>query len=180
MFYYLPPKSAIWGHRLGRLTANQARGLLRTFLECSVAHQVFQSATLHDGAELVPLFDRQTLVDVADTPYAPITFEDSESAIEAIVEYEKRTGARPQAAFVAQQFFISAWRVLDRVVPTDSRLTMHYGSFPCVSTFFNFDSIETFEHVRESLSTIGLCRLNPKHLKPVRSRKPKKFTVVAS
>jgi len=42
---------------------------------------------------------------------------------------------------------------------------------PCISTFFQFETVEQFLSVKQVLEDIGLCKLNEKYLKPVRTKK---------
>lgn len=54
---------------------------------------------------------------------------------------------------------------------TDSHLVMHYGELPCVSTLFEFETVDQFHYVQRVLAELGLCKLNEKHLKPVRTKR---------
>ena len=51
---------------------------------------------------------------------------------------------------------------------------MNYGRLPCISTFFQFETVEQFQSVKRVLEDIGLCKLNEAHLKPIKIRKAAK------
>jgi hypothetical protein len=47
---------------------------------------------------------------------------------------------------------------------------MHYSMRPCLSTSLRFDSIEQFQQIARVLADLKICKLNEKHLRPVRKR----------
>jgi hypothetical protein len=63
---------------------------------------------------------------------------------------------------------IAKWLINARPSATHSSINLYYGSFPLLSTFLRFDTLEDFEYIREVMQTLKLCRLNDKHLKLVR------------
>jgi len=166
MYDYRPPKSAIWGHSLGRFGAGRAHELVQQFLSSVVGACEFRSASVFPERDLqiTPLGHR--LLEIADGHPRSLTIEQSEQGIGAIAAWEEEHDGHPKTVALVQHYELSSWRVDDRLVPTESLLRVHYGMLPCMTTMFQFDSLETFERVREGLAELGLCRLNPKHLKP--------------
>jgi hypothetical protein len=74
---------------------------------------------------------------------------------------------------LVQSFIVTKWRVGGQEAPTRSLLSIHYGQLPCLSTLLEFETVEQFHIVQRVLADIGLCKLNEKHLKLVKSRKRK-------
>ena len=72
---------------------------------------------------------------------------------------------------LAQLFEITKWRIDGQEVPTISSVSIHFGQLPCISTFFQFETVEKFYSVRRVLEDIGLCKLNEKYRKPIRTKK---------
>ena len=174
VYRYHPPKSSIWGHRLRGMPAGRAHALLRRFLELAVARHALGPAQLVVlGTE--PSLDA-SLVEALGTPLVAggshqLSPEGAARAVEVIARWEAGHPGRPAPVHLTQSFAIEAWRIDGREVTTKSLLTMHYGALPCLSTFLEFGSVEEFERVRAVFADLGICKLNPKHLKPPRARR---------
>lgn len=48
-------------------------------------------------------------------------------------------------------------------------LGVYYGGKPLIIPGFAFDTMEVFDYLQSTLHAVGLCKLNPKHIK---GRKP--------
>ena len=168
MYYYQPPKSAIWGHRLGRLHAAHARELLQKFFAAATANVEFRAASLfglrnppessldEDLAEFAP---------TEPTGLSQLTRNQSDACVDIISAWEDQNSGHPTTVGLLQAFEVTTWNINERLVPTTSLFHMNYGSLPCISTFLQFESTTDFDHVRTTLAEVGLCALNPKHLK---------------
>ena len=75
----------------------------------------------------------------------------------------------PGAMFL-QTIDISKWRIEGQPVPTQSLIMLYYGMKPCLSTFLQFETVDEFEFVKRVLADLQFCKLNEKHLKPVKQR----------
>ncbi len=63
---------------------------------------------------------------------------------------------------------ISKWLIEGKPVETQSRIHLHYGVMPCISTFLQFQTVEQFQFIKQVLSDLNFCKLNEKHLKPIK------------
>jgi len=173
-FRYQPPKSSIWGHRLGRMPAGRAHALLRRFLEIAAARFADGPAQLvvHGmdpdlDTRLAQALERSA---VASGSY-PLTPAGVDRCVAAIAGWEEAHPRAKAPVHLTESFTIEAWRIDGRAVPTQSLLTMHYGALPCLSTFLQFDSEAQFEAIRGHFADVGLCKLDPRHLKGSRARR---------
>jgi hypothetical protein len=100
-----------------------------------------------------------------------LTFEQSEKCVDELIRDEASAGSTPSHFNLGQSFEITQWRVDGQEVPTQSLLSIHYGQLPCLTTFLQFETVEDFRSVQRVLADIGLCKLNEKHLKPMKASK---------
>ncbi len=73
-----------------------------------------------------------------------------------------------------QSIDISKWRIEGQAVATQSRIMLYFGMKPCISTFLQFETTGQFEFIKQALSDLNLCKLNEKHLKPIKRGLKKK------
>lgn len=175
MFRYQPPKSSVWGHLLRKMPANHAKARFQEFLNTAVAELKFRSASLNiqdASGEVVSRYERLLGIPVEGGCYfARLTLEQSDRCLDELIKDEASALGAAGSFVLAQLFEITKWRVNGQEVPTTSRVSIQYGRLPCISTFFQFDTVEQFYSVRQVLEDTGLCKLNEKHLKPVRTKK---------
>jgi hypothetical protein len=77
-------------------------------------------------------------------------------------------------SMLLQMVQISKWLVEGQPVATQSMITLYYGMKPCISTFLEFDTTGQFEFIKQVLSDLDFCKLNEKHLKPIKRGLKKK------
>jgi len=66
-------------------------------------------------------------------------------------------------------------RLIDaQPVTTQSRFGLHFGMKPCISTSLQFQTLDQFDFVKRVLSDLQFCKLNEKHLKPIKRGLKKK------
>jgi hypothetical protein len=175
MLRYRPPKSSVWGHLLRKMPAERARARFRDFLATAVAEHNFGSATLSIGdvsGQFVPRYEGLVGMPAHNgSSFPSLTEEQSDRCLDELIKDEAAAPGTASHFALAQFYQITQWRIDDQDVPTDSQVTIHYGQLPCLSTFFQFETVEQFHSVRRVLEDIGLCKLNEKHLKPVKSTK---------
>jgi hypothetical protein len=174
MYSYRPPKSSVWGHLLRKIPAERAKTLFSQFLAAAVAEYKFTSASLainDPSGEIVPRYE--LLVGPSrDGRFSALTLEQSEKCIDELIRDETSAGDASRFA-LAQSFQVTKWRVDGQEAPTQSSLIIHYGQLPCLSTFLQFETVEQFQSVQKVLAELGLCKLNEKHLKPMKIPKTK-------
>jgi hypothetical protein len=71
-------------------------------------------------------------------------------------------------AMLLQGVDISKWLIQDQPVATQSQIMLYYGMKPCISTFLQFRTTDEFEFIKRVLSDLQFCKLNEKHLKPIK------------
>ena len=175
MFRYQPPKSSVWGHLLRKMPPDRAKARFQEFRNNAVAEDKFSSASLRiqdDSGEVVRRYERLVGIPTQDgCSFARLTLEQSDRCIDELIKDESSTPGAAARFALTQMFEITKWRIDGQEVPTTSSVIIHYGQLPCISTFFQFETVEQFHSVRRVLEDIGLCKLNEKHLKPVRTKK---------
>jgi hypothetical protein len=185
--YYRPPKSSIWGHSLRKMKPALQRERLDEFFIGAVCDYSFSSGSV----TYLPFTSRDSLVrtlsslarwknsitrfnshfmellGVSDSEYTLSNLSEAQFEVcfqELLSDSSLFESGKYGVSLIAY-YDISSWRVGDKTVETDSSLGVHYGARPWLSTTFGFDSMEVFYHLRETLESAGLCRLNPKHIK---------------
>lgn len=172
MFYYRPPKSSIWGHRLRKMPAARASELFEKFLATATGSHQFTTGSLTCfgvpggmTARFEKLLGLQSL-----NCFFHLNQEQTRTCLQEIIKHEAANPAGPRPYSLLESINVSCWRINGEDVATDSTFSMHYGSLPCLSTFLHFDSIDQFHFVRQALADLGICKLNEKHLRPSRSK----------
>ena len=192
MYRYSPPKSNIWGHSLRNMEPARQKGLFDEFLQQAVAEHSYNggSLTLFAGAAPVflPLaaqaqwghvtsddvqrFEQLLGVGAREGAFHSLTNQQCELALNELI----RNAVLLPGVMFLQTIDISKWRIEGKPVPTQSLIMLYYGMKPCLSTFFEFETVEQFEFVKRVLADLQLCKLNEKHLKPVKQRMKKSTT----
>src|SRR5262245_25807926 len=172
MFRYQPPKSSVWGHLLRKMPPDRVKARFQEFRNTAVAEDTFSSATLmiqDDSGEVVRRYEHLVGMPALNGCSFPrLTLEQSDKCIDELIKDEASAPGAAGRFALAQLFQITKWRIAGQEVPTTSSVSIHYGQLPCISTFFQFETVEQFHSVRRVLEDIGLCKLNEKHLKPVK------------
>jgi len=154
---------------------DRAKGRFQEFRNTVVAEDTFSSASLRiqdESGEIIRRYERLVGIPTQDgCSFARLTLEQSDRCIDELIKDEASTPGTAGRFALTQMFEITKWRVDGQAVPTTSSVIIHYGQLPCISTFFQFDTVEQFYSVKRMLEDIGLCKLNEKHLRPVRTKK---------
>jgi len=155
------------------MPAGRAKALFSQFLATAVGEHKFTSAslTIHGSTgQLVPRFEQLVGCAARSGRFDRLTEAQCEQCIDAIIK-EEELAAGESPFMLAQSFELSKWRIDGREVPTRSRVIMHYGQLPCISTFFQFAAVEEFQAIKHVLEDLSLCKLNEKYLRAVKAKK---------
>lgn len=171
---YAPPKNSLWGHSLRGMEPSAQRQRVEQFLDRAAADHVLSSGSLlltpDPGGlseysdfetrflEPVGCVDRRQLV-----PH--LTVQQFEVCFTQLLEPPRPFMPGKHGVTVAACYNIRAWRVGDRREPTNSVLISHFGANAVLSTVFTFSDMAVFEYLKKTLDDVGLCQLNPKHVK---------------
>jgi hypothetical protein len=194
MIHYHPPKSQVWGHQVGRLTAAQVVGLSFRFVkeQCTITNSQQSELTL--GWNVIKRPEVSAIADDAGVALGGATFE------------HERPDVRPDA--VGETYRIRRWKIggddLPKVASWFDRISgpiatyevtahcsigwffawrdeplplrkfesagghfmIHLGSPHRISTAFSFWSIEKYDEIKQYLQAIGLAELSDRHLTP--------------
>ena len=157
------------------MPADRAKARFEEFLATAAAEHKFSSASLSiqdASGQVVPRYERLIGMPAQNgCCFYRLTLEQSNSCLDELIKDEASAPGAANNFALAQLFEITKWRVDGQEAPTSSSVTIHYGQLPCISTFFQFETVEQFHSIRRLLEDIGLCKLNEKHLKPVRTKK---------
>jgi hypothetical protein len=172
MFYYRPPKSSIWGHKLRKMPAARERALFRQFLDAAVGEFKNDSgnfSVFDPTRELIKKFEALFGMPALGDGFFNLNGEQCELVVDEVIKTAAAGGAG--RFMLLQSFEISKWRIDGNDVPTNSRMGLYYGKLPCVSTFLHFNSQEEFHYVKRVLEDLNFCKLNEKHLKVSRAKR---------
>jgi hypothetical protein len=190
MYRYSPPKSNIWGHSLGRMEPARQRELFAEFLKGAVAEHLFTGGSLtffigeapaflpleaqgqwgHVTSDDVGHFERLLGTSAREGAFYSLTAQQSEAALAELIQ---RSSLLP-GSILLQSVEISKWLIEGQPVATQSRVALYYGMKPCISTFLDFETTGQFEFIKRALADLDFCKLNEKHLKPVKQGLKKK------
>jgi len=175
MFYYRPPKSSIWGHRLGKMPAERAKALFNQFLAIAVAEYKYSygSMSIHDSTgQMQSRYERLIGKPLTlDRRSDMLTQEQCEKCVDEFIMDQNAGGPTP--FLLHYSIDITQWRLHGQPAPTQSSLSIYYGPFPCLSTSLRFETREQFEYIKQVFADIRLCKLNEKHLREVSPKKKK-------
>ena len=156
------------------MPTHRAKTLFGQFLAAGVAEHRFISSSfaIRDASEQARTRYGNLVGDVSwDGNYKALTEEQSDECLDEMIKDEAANARAARDYMLLQSFAIGAWRIDGESIPTASMVNMNYGQLPCITTFFQFETVEQFLSVKKTLEDIGLCKLNEKHLKPIRTKK---------
>jgi hypothetical protein len=184
MYRYSPPKSNIWGHSLGKMQPAGQRELFAEFLKRAVAEHSFTGGilTFFVGAapEFLPLearvqwghvtsddvrrFEQLLGTSARDGVFYSLAAHQCEVALAELIQ---RSALLP-GSMLLQSVDIFKWLIEGQPVTTHSKVNLYYGMKPCISTFLQFETTSQFEFIKRVLADLDFCKLNEKHLKPIK------------
>jgi hypothetical protein len=174
MYRYQPPKSSVWGHSLRNMKPAKERELFQEFLRMAVAEYRIGEGSLSVssiespqlGARTVERFERVLNVKSFNGFFPKLAQPQIDICFKELVLDEQLCVG--QHVNLLEPVVISKWLINAKQSATRSSINLYYGSLPLLSTFLRFDTLEEFQCVRDVMQTLKLCRLNDKHLKPVK------------
>jgi hypothetical protein len=161
------------------------RALLDEFLKRAVAEYSFQNGSLTTSGlpaddlqgEEGPMglatsgntqrFERVLGVVARNGAFYSLTPGQCEAALNEII----RDSSLAPGVLLLQSVSISQWSINGQPAATQSQLVLYYGMKPCISTFLQFQTVDEFQFVKQVLSDLRFCKLNEKHLKPIKRGK---------
>lgn len=190
MIHYQPPKSAVWGHEIGRLSAVAIvdRGAQFLDTQCTIIsthpselligwNDVPDAVVSDVQAEILRVLGQPaTVVERPGVggqryrhecwPFSADQFRSVATWFDQLAEHRKAQDVFAQTS-VAWTF---AWRdEAPPLLPMQSAGGMfgiHFGDPQGITTMFSFRDFERFLRVKEYLAEIGLAELSEKHLRP--------------
>jgi len=112
----------------------------------------------------------EQLLSAPEGSFHSLTAGQCETALAELIQ----NGALVSGSMLLQGVDISKWLIEGQPVDTQSRIYLYYGIKPCISTFLQFETAGQFEFIKRVLSDLNFCRLNEKHLKPIKRGLKKK------
>jgi hypothetical protein len=196
MFFYMPPKSQIWGHRVGRLSSVEILERSTRFLDeltnvIGSTTQKFRISYREDALEYGTAAVGAASKLIAAAPGSLNRFEGwdgiqyditwtliTPDELKPLATWLDTLGNRPidQFSANAECHINFNWKsTAADPSPTSGQnmFTVRLGRSSVLMTMFGFDSLEHFEQVKKYLSGIDLCVLSDKHLRPMKVREPK-------
>jgi hypothetical protein len=176
MLRYQPPKSNTWGHSLRKMKPSKERALVGEFERIAISRSVFGASSLWicristDHAvqpEVIKRFEL-ALKKESKEGYFHLTETEFEAALEYLISDEDGLPQLKGNVMLSKMVDIQEWRIRELSVPTKSRIHWVYGSSPHFSTFLRFNDREEFDFIQKVFEDLKICRLNEKHLKPVK------------
>src|ERR1700722_10155840 len=184
MYRYSPPKSNIWGHSLRKMEPARQKALFDEFLKRAVAEHSFTGGSLtlyigsapafwplelqrqwgHVTSDDVQRFEQLLGAGAREGAFHSLTPQQCEIALNEIIQHSALT----PGVMLLQGVNVSKWLMDGQPVATQSRIVLYFGLKPCISTFLQFQTTDQFEFVKRVLSELQFCKLNEKHLKPIK------------
>lgn len=112
-------------------------------------------------------------VTARDSSFYSLTPEQCDTALAELIQ----NSALIPGCMLLQGINISKWLIEGQPTETHSRIHLYYGMKPCISTFLQFETTAQFEFIKRVLSDLNFCKLNEKHLKPIKRGLKKKSAV---
>lgn len=183
MYRYMPPKSSIWGHSLRKMAPARQKHLFDAFLDRAVAERKITSASLlisslgqpalNPIADVIQHFEILLNTTARSGHFTRLTEPQFDQCFATIKADPKLTSDMRGLLLLTQRLTVTKWRIDGTEFATNSHFDLSYGSSPSVTTFLTFESVDQFRFVQGVLAELRFCRLNEKHLKPVKTRTPK-------
>ena len=160
---------------------SKERTLAREFELRAVERLAFGASTLsisrasHDQptpAELIQRFE-YSLKKESKLGFFHLTESEFEIAFEVLVALQAELSELKADISLSRFVKIQEWRIDGKPASTVSSIHWDFGSSPCISTFLRFNSRAEFDYIRAIFEELKICRLNEKHLKPIKARKIK-------
>jgi hypothetical protein len=190
MYRYSPPKSNIWGHSLRKMEPARQKVLFDEFLKKAVAEYSFTGGSLtffigsaptffpveaqgmwgHVTSSDVQRFEQLLGTTAREGAFYSLKPQQCEIALTEIIQ----NSALIPGSMLLQSVDISKWLIEGQPVATQSQIMLYYGMKPCISTFLQFETTGQFEFIKRVLSDLDFCKLNEKHLKPIKRGLKKK------
>ncbi len=184
MYRYRPPKSNLWGHSLRKMEPLRQKELFDEFLKRAVAEHLFAGGSLslfvgsaptylpldaqdlwgHVNSHDVHMFERLLGTGARDGGFYSLTPQQCEVSLNEII----RNSTLIPGVLLLQSVDVSKWLIDDQPVTTDSNFRLHFGMMPSISTSLQFQTLEQFKFIQRVLSDLKFCKLNEKHLKPIK------------
>jgi hypothetical protein len=144
------------------MPAKRAKALFTEFFATAISDYKFSTASfgITDGnVETVQRFESLLSAIAGNGHFAGLTQEQFDLCLNEIVREEALASGRTSSFILLQAFEISKWRI--------------HGQLPCISTFLQFETVEQFQEIKRVPKNLHFCKLNEKHLKPVRTKAKK-------
>lgn len=123
--------------------------------------QAMWGHTTHGDVER---FEKILGTSASNGSFDALTGQQCETALSELVQ----NSALARGSMLLQGIEISGWLVEGQPVRTKSSVHLYYGMNPRISTFLEFETSEQFEFIKQVLSDLKFCKLNEKHLKPIK------------
>jgi len=120
----------------------------------------FFQTNIESRDEFQEYFKKVLNVNQAQPAFSNLSKEQFDICLNELIKMPNRTGAVVEASYT-----IKAWKIAGERVSTYSTLIIHYGANSLITTMFQFNDISEFEYLKQVFQELGICKLNPKHLK---------------
>ena len=160
------------------MQVEKARDLFGEFLVLAAANYRLESISLweHQADEqTVARYEKLIGIPVEQRRNTLLTHEQADLCLAELIKDEKFFRATESGISLWYTYEILQWEFAESGSPPTpaSVITICYDNYPHLMTELFFNSTIEFELVKVALAKIGLCKLNPKHLKETRRRRPK-------
>lgn len=188
MIRYQPPKSQVWGHQVGRLSAVELVDRCRRFLDeqCTILrldksefslawkpiHDVLLSGVAAEVDQTIglPTVSSERPAGDGDLGYRGRRWSFDGDKLPIVASWVDRLAALTKTSDVvvhSSTFWSLAWREEPPSERTpDSAFAVHLGRPHRLTTLLLFRDPEQYARIKKFLEEIGLVQLSDKHLRP--------------
>ena len=159
------------------MRVKKARDLFGEFLVSAAANYRLASISLWEhqaNEQTVARYEKLIGIPVEQRRNTLLTNEQAELCLAELLKDEELFRATASGISLWYTYEITQWKATEHGAPPTpaSIITVCYDNYPHLMTELFFNSTIEFERVKVALADVGLCKLNPKHLKETRRHRP--------
>lgn len=183
-YYYRLSKSSIWGHSLRKMQPstqyNRINSLLNE-LDIEISEERFHLSLGHSlkdtsvNDDFDKVYSEITHIlgikEIIINPFQKLDKNQFQIVLDYLFSIENELKKMFIYINVENVIKINCWKINNKKVKTMSELGINYGCEPYIGTEFILNNEEEFYYLYEVFNRNNICKLNKKHLSPIKNPK---------
>jgi hypothetical protein len=174
---YSPPKESCWGHSLRKMLPEKQKELFNKFFDLAICEYSFSSGSVFYQPDFQDILQRklhtefdeyfQRLLNISKSQpeFSNLSRKQFEICLNELIKNPSLYVSGKSGATVTACYHIKAWKIDNKIVPTDSLLIIYFGARPIITPMFHFEEMAVFEYLKQIFEKLKICKLDPKHIK---------------